>query len=356
MRRPRQRVEAGDTRNGGNKLPRSIRLRGATWISLAISFSWLGCAEDGTGPGRNGNRAPVALGEIPPVFTDLRYLPFPDVAVWPYFSDPDGDSLTFTATTDDPEVLSVRVADGFVGVRASRHVGTVTVTATDPGGLTARQTFESRQVWPVAPPSPPYPIPPRATKPIPSLQVLRGQSAHVDLTHHFTDEPGLRFEATSSSPATVAASVSSHTLAIDGVDLGWGLVEAIAATRGGSTAQEFKVVVDPPTARLNSAPVFQGGYRKVLPQGITFVLDVSQYLSDPEGDALTYTAARGGPIVAPSVAVPRGGIVLSIASASRIEVTGTATGFTRIRMTAIDPGGLPASGELMVEVTPPVRR
>ena len=310
-------------------------------------------------PFRAGNRAPAAVGEIPPAYRDWRYSPSPEVAVWPYFHDPDGDFLTFTATADDADVLSVAVAEGFVVVDARRwRVGTVTVTATDPGGLTAQQTFESGNVGPTPPRLPPgsVPPPPIAREPIPSLQVLRGQSAAVDLRDYFTDEPGLTFGATSSS-STVAVSVSGHTLTIDGVSLGEAVVEATASTQGGSTTQEFKVVVDPPTARLNSAPVFVGGrYRKVVPRGVKFVVDVSRYFSDREGDALEYAVADGGLIEAPLVAVRNGEIDVRVASASTIEVKGRRIGFTRIRMTAVDPGGLPASGELMVEVTRPVRR
>ena len=311
-----------------------------------------------------GNRAPTELGKIPPAYRDWRYSPSPHVAVWPYFEDPDGDSLTFTARSDDSEILSVTVADGFVEVHTRQwRVATVTVTATDPGGLTAQHTFKSGNVGPTPGLIPPgYTLPPTSTAPIPSLQVLRGQSAEVDLGDRFEGyqyQPS--FEATSSSPGSVGVSVSDGTLTIEGVDLGWALVNVTAATPGGSTTQEFKVVVDPPMARSNSAPAFQGvSFRKVIPQGTRFFLDVSPYFLDPEGDALTYAAEQGSPVVIWSITgnipVLRGAVAVSVASASRIGVTGRMPGFLRIRITATDPGGLPVSGDLIVEVTPPVRR
>jgi hypothetical protein len=299
--------------------------------------------------------------EIPPVYRDWRYAsPYPEVAVWPYFHDPNRDSLTFTATADDHPGLHVGVADGFVTVAAWSRSGIVTVTATDPGGLKAQQTFEYAETSPTPPLRPPGSIPsaPRVSRPIPSLQIFHGQSAIVNLRRHFTDEPGRSFAATSSAPDTAAVSVSGHLLTIDGLNLGWSLVSATASTRGGSTKQDFKVLVDPPTALPNSAPVFRGGsYRKVVPSGVSFVLDVSRYFIDPEEDALTYEAAPLGPVATfYNISVPTGRVALSDLSRTSIKVRGTKTGFLRIGLTATDPGGLPAGGELMVEITPPVGR
>ena len=181
----------------------------------------------------------------------------------------------------------------------------------------------------------------------------------MNLRRHFTDEPGRTFAATSSAPGTAAVSVSDHLLTIDGLNLGWAVVSATAATRGGSTKQDFEVLVDPPTARPNSAPVIQRGftYRKVVPSGVPFVVDMSRYFVDPEGDALTFEAIPLGP--APTffnTSVPTGRIALSVLSPTNIKVTGTKTGFLRIRLTATDPGGLPAAGDLMVEIAPRVGR
>ncbi|MXX69889.1 MAG: hypothetical protein F4Y74_13140 [Gemmatimonadales bacterium] len=332
---------------------------------IAACTSLAGCElVDTVAPFLVPNRAPVALGEIPPAYRNWRYAPSPDVAVWPYFDDPDGDALTFTATPGDPEILRVRVVDGFVEVRALRwRTAAVTVTATDPSGLTAQHRFDSGETGSLPGFVPPgYPVPPRSTVAIPSLQVLRGQRAVVHLGAHFKAYPfEPTFEAISSSPGSVEVSVSGDTLAIDGVDLGSALVTVSVSTEAGLATQEFKVVVDPPTARLNSAPVFQGfSSRKVIPQGIGFSLDVSPYFLDPEEDPLAYAAKQGGPVLivrfSGDIPAPIGEAAVSVASASRIDVRGTRTGFARITITATDPGGLPVHGDLIVEVTPPVRR
>ena len=334
---------------------------------IAASTPLSGCElVETVAPFLAGNRAPTALGEIPPAHSDWRYAPSPAVAAWPYFEDPDGDSLTFTATaaTDDSGILNLRVVDGFVEADASRwRSAMVTVTATDPGGSTAQHTFESGDVGPTPGLLPPgYPVPPKATAAIPSLQVLRGRNAEVDLADHFEGyQHQPRFEATSSSPERVEVSVSDRMLTIEGVDLGWAIVYVTAATPAGWTTQEFKVVVDPPMTRSNSAPAFQRvSFRRVIPQGAWFSFDPSPYFRDPDGDALEYTAERGSPVVIRGIdgdtLVPQGTVRVTLTSGGRIAVTGTSPGYVRIGITATDPGGLPVNGDLIVEITPPVQR
>ncbi len=63
-----------------------------------------------------------------------------------FFTDEDGDELTYTAVTSDPAVATASVDGSVVTTTAADQiedsVGTVvtlTVTATDPGGLSAEQ-------------------------------------------------------------------------------------------------------------------------------------------------------------------------------------------------------------------------
>ena len=59
-----------------------------------------------------------------------------------YFSDPDGDALTYTASSSDTAKATVSVSSATVTLTAvATGTATITVTATDPGGLTATQTF-----------------------------------------------------------------------------------------------------------------------------------------------------------------------------------------------------------------------
>ena len=65
-----------------------------------------------------------------------------DINLSRYFSDPDGDSLTFGARSNDTGVAQVSVAGDtltITGVAAGSTA--VTVTAEDPRGLTATQSI-----------------------------------------------------------------------------------------------------------------------------------------------------------------------------------------------------------------------
>ena len=87
------------------------------------------------------NDAPVAVGTIPEQTLEEGGEPLTlDLA--PYFTDVDGDGLTFTAESSDPAVTSVVVSGSALTLTAVVNgAATVAVTATDPEGLTATQVF-----------------------------------------------------------------------------------------------------------------------------------------------------------------------------------------------------------------------
>ena len=66
-----------------------------------------------------------------------------------YFTDPDGDVLTYTASVSDPRIALVTVSGTILGVQAQEGgTGTITITATDPDGLTATQGVGITVHWP----------------------------------------------------------------------------------------------------------------------------------------------------------------------------------------------------------------
>lgn len=87
------------------------------------------------------NQAPIAVGSIP-----AQEVPATDtvtVDVSAYFNDPDNDRLVYSATTSNASVATASVAGAIVSVVAlTKGTATVTVTASDPGGLTAAQTLD----------------------------------------------------------------------------------------------------------------------------------------------------------------------------------------------------------------------
>ena len=110
-----------------------------TLAALTTAVAVYACGGDETvTPAPQANRPPAATGTIPAarIFVDETVT----VDVSGYFSDPDGDRLSYDATVSPGTVASASVAGSvvtIVGLGAGQ--GTVTVTARDPGGLSAQQ-------------------------------------------------------------------------------------------------------------------------------------------------------------------------------------------------------------------------
>ncbi len=83
---------------------------------------------------------PLTVGSVPAVNMLIGDTGF--VAVSAYFDDPDGDPLSYGAVSSDRVVVTASVSGDTVRLAATRRGGAaVTVTATDPGGLSAQQSF-----------------------------------------------------------------------------------------------------------------------------------------------------------------------------------------------------------------------
>jgi len=98
-----------------------------------------------------------------------------------YFTDPDGDNLTYSATSSNPGVAALSVSGSTVTVSAmSQGSATATVTATDPGGLSTSQSFEVT-------------VPNRAPEvrdSIPAQQLDRREPVQLEMAAYFTDPDG----------------------------------------------------------------------------------------------------------------------------------------------------------------------
>ena len=108
------------------------------------------------------NRAPVPTATLP------NRTMAPDdtlnVDVSGAFVDPDGDALSFTASSSAPQVVTARVTGAFVMLAAaSEGAATIRVTATDPGGLSATQAFAVTVQVSVSLPFTDHPIRPGVT-------------------------------------------------------------------------------------------------------------------------------------------------------------------------------------------------
>ena len=180
---------------------------------LAVLLLAVACSGDATAPDpvesespapRPLNRAPALSGQIP-----AQRLPGPReavaVAVGTYFTDPDGDVLTFVASSADTAVVSAAVEGDTLRLTGggTGGAGTVTVTATDPSGLSARAAVAvTVNRAPVA-----------AGDDIPAQTVIDevGQVLVDVLAGTFTDPDGdsLWFDAESSDTSVVEAGCCS---------------------------------------------------------------------------------------------------------------------------------------------------
>ena len=87
------------------------------------------------------NRAPTAVGVISRQTMDAGTSLTVDVSS--YFADPDGDALSFEATSNNTAVVTVDVSGSVVTINAvADGTATVSVSATDPDGLSTAQEIE----------------------------------------------------------------------------------------------------------------------------------------------------------------------------------------------------------------------
>jgi hypothetical protein len=110
-------------------------------LALAVFSAWA-CGDETTAPPTTAtpNRRPTPTSTIPP--QELAAGDTLTVDAGAYFTDPDGDALTFAAETSDAGVASVSLSDASVTVvGVAPGEAQVTIRARDPRALQARLDF-----------------------------------------------------------------------------------------------------------------------------------------------------------------------------------------------------------------------
>ena len=174
------------------------------------------------------NRPPVVVGALSNRSVQVSDGVFM-VVVSNAFQDPDGDALTYGASSSASSVASVTVSGSTVSVTPlSGGTATVTVTATDAGGsnMSAMQTFEVT----VANRSPEA----VGTLDALSLRVPDGaRSVNVSTAFRDPDGDTLSYPATSSDTSVATVSVSSSTVEVTPVSGGTATITVTAADPDG---------------------------------------------------------------------------------------------------------------------------
>ena len=277
------------------------------------------------------NRAPEPVGEIAPV----NIFKGEELAqnVSQFFTDPDGDELTYAARSSDTDVATVEVAGDVMTVRAvGQGEAEVVVTATDPDGLSATQTaqvsVENRA--------------PEVVEPIPSQTLKIGGAVTLDVAGNFADPDGdeLSYAATSADTLLAVVTVDGAEVEITAVDIGDVDVTIVATDPGGLSATlvvEVAIVANRPPRAVGELE------DHVLVSDDTVVVDVADLFSDPDGDELSYAARSSDDMVATAEA-----------DGSQVTIVATGGGAATLTVIATDPGELSDSLSASVGVNPPV--
>ena len=263
------------------------------------------------------------------------------------FTDPQGQTLTYTATQANgaalPSWLSFNAATKtFTGTPPAGSANlSIKVTATDAGGASTSETFAANLVAPAAP-------------------TITGQTANQTWTigkpvnlalaaNTFTDPSGeaLTYTATQSNgsalPSWLSFNAATKTFTGTPPNTAAGLTLKVTATdAGGSSASETFTVATPATPPSVTAQAAAQSWK--LGQAVNFTL-ASNAFTDPQGETLTYSATQANGSALPSW--------LSFNAATR-TFTGTvptnAAGLS-IKVTATDTSGA-ANSETFSVATP----
>ena len=263
------------------------------------------------------------------------------------FSDADGDTLTYTASSTDENIAAAYIFFGdllIIAVKPGKV--TVTLTAEDADGNQVSDAFE---VTVTAPPN----QAPTVASAISDATIANGSGTkRVSLSGVFTDADSddLTVKASSSneSVATVSVSADYSTLTVTAKARGSATITVTAADgNGGSVEDSFTVTV-------KAAPVVAAAISDVseLEIDATHEVSMSGVFSDADGDAVTVTGASSSDN---SIAVVSTAIDGATSAVTAITVIAKGEGTATITVTARDSDGNGVSDAFTVTV-PAVRQ
>ena len=196
------------------------------------------------------NEPPVAVGALPDrrLSVDGRL----DVEVSGAFEDPDGDALSYTASSSASQVATARAVGARVTVSgAGEGTAAIVVTGRDPGGLSATQSFS---VTVERANEPPESVGTLSDVRLPNVRA----TLDVDVSQVFNDPDGdtLTYLASSSALHVVTARVAGSRVTLTAAGVGRATIEVTATDPDGlSAAQSFDVRV---TAPFTDDPIQPG--------------------------------------------------------------------------------------------------
>ena len=260
-----------------------------------------------------------------------------------YFTDPEGDALTYTASSS-MELYATAAVEGAMLTITAVAAGTaeITVSASDGTNDAVSQTFD------VTVTTPPV-VQPDNERPEQTLiddidDMRREGTRELDLSMYYDDPDGddLTYDATSGDEMVVTESVSGSMLTITGVGVGTARITVTASDGTDEARQTFSVTVG------SQAPEVDASLPTRFPldlAGDTKVLNLSKYYDDPEGDDLTFDTVGSSDRMVATVTEPDAN--------SMITITAVGPGSATITVTAADSDNDPVSLDFVVMVGAP---
>ena len=272
------------------------------------------------------NRAPEVVDSLPDI--EVQVGDEVTAKMSDYFADPDGEALVYAAESSEGGVAGVAVSGDEVVVSAvAKGVTTVTVTATDPGGLVAVQSFAVM-------------VPNRAPRVVNTPSIVKvevGEEVGMEVAAYFLDPDGdtLAYVAESSDTARAVVVVVGGEARVTGVAKGAATI-VVTATDPEGLAATLAFEAEIP----NRAPEGTGHLPDIeIEVGDTARADLALHFMDPDGDELLFAAATSDTAV-----------VAARVAGHLVMVDGVGKGTATVTVTATDTEGLVATQSFGVMV------
>ncbi|MDE2964424.1 MAG: hypothetical protein OXU26_10955, partial [Acidobacteriota bacterium] len=252
-----------------------------------------------------------------------------------YCSDPDGHPLNYTASSSAPGTATAEAIGSTLTLTGvALGSATVTVTATDGHGGVATVTF------PVT-----VPNRPPVCRDIPVRILWVDDSLAVDLSAYCSDPDGhpLGYTAVSLDETRVTESVSGSRLTLTGVAVGSARIRVTATDDPGGSRQGLSTT-ETFTATVKNRPPVCNFSGQTIDVNQSRDLGVTAHCTDPDGDSMTYTAARSHDTSIATVA--------RLNNNTTVRITGKSAGTTRVAVTVADEHGASTTKEFSVTVKP----
>ncbi len=248
------------------------------------------------------------------------------------FTDPESQTLTYTASIVPGNGFTFDPATRIIsGTPSMSGVSSVTVTATDPGSLSASTTFTI-----TVNPAPAIPLTLAFTA-SPNMLLTSGTTTLSATVSGGTTPYSYVF----SGPGTINQSSGSNTATVSNIPAGVQTFTVVASDATSPTAQTISGTVSVTVTEANTAPVATANANQTATVGQAFSYTVNAFTDAETPNSLTYSASIN----------PANG--LSFNPATRI-ISGTPSmsGVSSVTVTATDPGSLSASTSFTITVNP----